>query len=79
MTDFFLVGALIGLIIGLLHVVYLSKVVAIGTNSATSSAPLATLNFALWTGGLWILMGAYVLGLWLISVVFYFVFKVIRR
>jgi hypothetical protein len=79
MTEFFLVGALIGLIISLLHVVYLSKVVAIGANSATSSTRLAALNFALWTGGLWILMGAYVLGLWLISVVFYFVFKVIRR
>ncbi len=78
MTDFFLVGALMGLIIGLLHVVYLSKVVAIGTNSATSSARLAALNFALWTCGLWILMGAYVLGLWLISVVFYIVFKAIR-
>jgi len=79
MSDFFLVGALIGLIISLLHAVYLSKVVAIGTNSATSSTRLATFNFALWTAGLWILMGAYVLGLWLISVVFYFVFKVIRR
>jgi hypothetical protein len=79
MTDFFLVGALMGLFISLLHVVYLSKVVAIGTNSATSSVRLAALNFTLWTGGLWILMGAYVLGLWLISVVFYFVFKVIRR
>ena len=79
MTDFFLVGALMGLIIGLLHLVYLSKVVAIGTNSATSSARFAALNFALWTGGLWILMGAYVLGLWLISVVFYVVSKVIRR
>ena len=78
MTDFFLVGALMGLIIGLLHVFYLSKVVASGTNSATLSTRLAALNLALWTCGLWILMGAYVLGLWLISVVFYVVFKANR-
>jgi hypothetical protein len=78
MTDFFLVGALMGLIIGLLHVFYLSKVVASGTNSATPSTRLAALNLALWTCGLWILMGAYVLGLWLISVVFYVVFKANR-
>ena len=78
MTDFFLVGALMGLIISLLHVAYLSRVIAGGTNSATSSARLSALNFALWTCGLWILMGAYVLGLWLISVVLYIVFKAIR-
>ena len=78
MTDFFLVGALMGLIIGLLHVFYLSKVVASGTNSANPSTRLAALNLALWTCGLWILMGAYVLGLWLISVVLYIVFKAIR-
>jgi len=78
MTDFFLVGALMGLLIGLLHVFYLSKVVASGTISATPSTRLAALNFALWTCGLWILMGAYVLGLWLISVVFYVVFKAHR-
>ncbi len=78
MTDFFLVGALMGLIIGLLHVFYLSKVVASGTNSATPSTGLAAINLALWTCGLWILMGAYVLGLWLISVVFYVVFKANR-
>ena len=78
MTDFFLVGALMGLIIGLLHAFYLSKVVASGTKSATPSTRLAALNLALWTCGLWILMGAYVLGLWLISVVFYVVFKAHR-
>lgn len=78
MTDFFLVGAMVGLIIGLLHVAYLSKVVAIGTNYATSRGRLATLNFALWTCGLWILMGAYLLGFWLIAVIFYVVFKAYR-
>jgi hypothetical protein len=78
MTDFFLVGALMGLIVGLLHTAYLSRLVDVGTNSAGSSARLSTFNFALWTCGLWMLMGAYVLGLWLISVVLYIVFKALR-
>ncbi len=78
MTNFLLVGTLMGLIIGLLHVAYLSRLVAGGTISAISSARLSALNFALWTCGLWMLMGAYVLGFWLISVVFYIVFKAIR-
>jgi len=78
MNDFLLVGALIGLIIGLFHATYLSRLVASGENSVGSSARVSALNFALWTCGLWILLGAYVLGLWLISVVFYIVFKAIR-
>ena len=79
MTDFLLVGALIGLIIGLFHAAYMSRVVASGSNSVGSSARVSALNFAAWTCALWILMGAYVLGFWLISVVFYIVFKAIRR
>ena len=78
MTDFLLVGALMGLIVGLLHTAYLSRLVVSSTNSAGSSARLSTLNFALWTCCLWILLGAYVLGLWLIAVVFYIVFKAMR-
>jgi hypothetical protein len=78
MNDFLLVGALLGLITGLLHAAYLSRLVASGKNSVDSRTRFSTLNFALWTCGLWILLGAYVLGLWLISVVFYIVFKAIR-
>jgi hypothetical protein len=78
MTDFLLVGALMGLIIGLLHVAYLSRVVACGTNSVGSGTRVSALNFAIWTCGLWILMGAYLLGFWLIAVVFYVVFKAYR-
>jgi hypothetical protein len=78
MNDFLLVGALTGLIIGLLHAAYLSRLVASGTNSVGSSARVPALNFALWTCGLWILLGAYVLGLWLIAIVFYIVFKALR-
>lgn len=78
MTDFLLVGMLVGLIISLFHVAYLSRLVASGEKSATSGTGVSILNFAFWTFGLWILMGAYVLGFWLISVVFYAVFKAFR-
>jgi hypothetical protein len=52
--------------------------VASGANTATSGSKLVALNFSLWTCILWLLMGAYLLGFWLISVVFYIVFKAFR-
>ena len=78
MSDFLLVGMFVGLIIGLFHVAYISRLVASGEKSATSGTGVSVLNFAFWTCGLWILMGAYVLGFWLISIVFYVVFKAFR-
>ncbi len=79
MTDFLLVGMAVGLIISLFHVGYLSRLVASGKRSQTSGTGVSILNFAFWTVGLWILMGAYVLGFWLIAVVFYVVFKAFRQ
>jgi hypothetical protein len=79
MSDFLWVGMLVGLIISLFHVAYLSRLVASGGNSATSGNRASVLNFAFWTFALWILLGAYVLGFWLIAVVFYIVFKAFRR
>jgi hypothetical protein len=75
MSDFLFVGTLLGLIIGLFHAGYLSRPVA---SEATSATRHSALSFALWTCGLWILMGAYVLGFWLIAVVLYVVFKAFR-
>lgn len=79
MTDFLIVGALVGLIISLFHVAYLSRLVASGKKTQTSGTGVSILNIAFWTVGLWILMGAYVLGFWLISIVFYIIFKAFRR
>jgi hypothetical protein len=78
MTDFVLFGMLAGLIISVFHVAYLSRLVAGGEKSQTKSTRLSVLNFAFWTCGLWLLMGAYVLGFWLIAVVLYVVFKAFR-
>jgi len=78
MSDFFLVGALVGLTISLFHIAYLSRLVTSGTDSETLGTRVSAINFALWTCGLWILMGGYLLGFWLIAVVFYVVFKAFR-
>ena len=78
MNDFLLTGTLVGLLFGLFHAVYMSRLVA--TNAGTSSSVnwSSALNFALWTIALWLLMGGYLLGFWLIAVTFYFVFKAFR-
>jgi hypothetical protein len=52
--------------------------VASGANTTTPGAKLSAINFSLWTCALWILMGAYLLGFWLVSFVFYIVFKAFR-
>ena len=78
MSDFLLIGTLLGLVVSFFHAIYMYGLVASGVNSATSDSKLAALNFSLWTCALWILMGAYLLGFWLISFVFYIVFKAFR-
>ena len=79
MSDFLLIGTLLGLVISLFHAVYMYSLVASGANTSTSGSKLAALNFSLWTCALWLLTGAYLLGFWLISIVFYIVFKAFRK
>ena len=78
MSDFLLIGTLFGLVFSLFHAVYMYGLVASGANTTISGSKLSALNFSLWTCLLWLLMGAYMLGFWLISVVFYIVFKAFR-
>ena len=78
MSDFLLLGTLVGLVISFFHAVYMYGLVATGANTTTSGSELSAFNFSLWTCALWILMGAYLLGFWLISFVFYIVFKAFR-
>ena len=79
MSGFLVVGMLMGLIISLFHMTYLSRLVASGKRSQTSGTGVSVLTFAFWTCSLWILLGAYVLGFWLIAIVFYVVFKAFRQ
>ena len=78
MGDFLIVGTLVGLIFSLFHAIYMNSLVASGANTAAPGTSIAALNFSLWTVVLWVLMGAYLLGFWLIAVMFYLVFKAFR-
>ena len=77
MSIFLVFGTLVGLVISFFHAVYMYGLVASGVNT-TSGSRLSAFNFSLWTCALWLLMGAYLLGFWLISFVFYIVFKAFR-
>ena len=62
------VGTIIGAILGLLHAGYVYRVVSLpGGTAAHARAGY----YAVWTLALWLLLGTYVLVLWLISVVTY--------
>jgi hypothetical protein len=78
MSDFLLIGTLLGLVLSFFHAVYMYGLVASGADTTSSGSRLSALNFSLWTCALWLLMGAYLLGFWLISVGFYIVFKAFR-
>lgn len=78
MNDFLMVGTLVGLLFGLFHAVYMSRLVATEAGTAGSIHWVSALNFTLWTLALWLLMGSYLLGFWLISIVFYITFKALR-
>jgi hypothetical protein len=78
MSDFLLIGTLFGLVVSFFHAVYMYGLVVSGAYTTTSGSKLSAFNFSLWTCALWFLMGAYMLGFWLISVVFYIVFKAFR-
>ena len=78
MHDFILIGTAVGLMIGLMHTAYLTRVVASGGETGTKASWISVLNFAGWTLLLWLLMGAYVVGFWLVGFAFYLIFKAFR-
>ena len=78
MGVFLMVGSLVGLIFSLFHAIYMFRLVNSTSGTATPGSPLAALNFSLWTIVLWVLLGAYLFGFWLLAVVFYLVFKAFR-
>lgn len=78
MNDFVMIGTVIGLLFGLMHTVYLTKIVASDGGTAARTNWVSALNFTCWTLLLWLLMGAYILGFWLIGLAFYLIFKAFR-
>ena len=71
-------GSVIGALLGLAHAAYVYRIVANGGPAGAIPNRAHGFYFALWTLGLWILFGSYVLILWLIGVVPYFIFKAFR-
>ena len=67
-------GTVIGAVFGLVHAAYVFRAVADGSAAGQARAGY----HAVWTFGLWLLLGSYVLALWLIGVVLYAVFKAFR-
>lgn len=83
MTNALIVGSAVGAIIGLLHgwSVYSRRVSAFPEKLAVRPVAVRTsaAYFALWTFFLWVLFGAYVFYLWVISVVIYTIYRGVKR
>ncbi len=78
MTAVLWAGTLVGVVFGLFHALYVYRLVmAEGPADAAPSHARAG-YYALWTLGLWLLFGSYVLVLWLIGAAFWLVFKAFR-
>lgn len=76
MNNFFALGGLMGLAIGLFHSAYLYRVVT--TGGVTPDSRLQALNFCLWACLLWFLLGGYLLAYTLIALIAYLAFKGMR-
>lgn len=65
MSEFLALGALIGALIGLLHMLH-TMMARLGQPGLD---PLKTCWQGLWTWGLWTLFGAYVLAFWVLGAI----------
>ena len=64
-------GTMLGLIAGLLHAVYVFRVVNSEGETQLPSQPAVALYYALWAAGLWVLFGSYLAVLWLLAGLLY--------
>ncbi len=71
-------GSVLGVLLGLAHATYVFNIVANGVSPGGSPNYKSAVYFAIWTFGLWVLLGTYVLVLWVVGVVLYLVFKAFR-
>lgn len=71
-------GSAVGAVLGLVHAAYVYQIVTNWASADLEPNPTRGLYYALWTVGLWILFGSYVLILWLAGIVLYLVFKAFR-
>jgi hypothetical protein len=64
-------GTVVGAVFGMLHAVYVYRLVAVDGHIRAG-------YYALWTLGLWLVFGTYVLVMWVISVVAYAIARPFR-
>jgi hypothetical protein len=68
-------GMAISAILGALHAGYVYRLVV---NNNEAGTRIRALYYAVWTFGLWLLLGTYVLMLWVLSVAVYAVARPLR-
>lgn len=72
------VGTLVGVVLGVAHAVYVYRVAAQGASAESSPDQARGVYYAVWTVLLWVLLGSYVVILWLAGIAVYLVFKAFR-
>ena len=70
---------MIGLILGLVHASYVYRLIASDVRRSGAPDQARGLYYAVWTLGLWILFGSYVLILWLAGAACYAGLKIYRQ
>ena len=75
MTAVLWAGTVVGVVFGLLHALYVYRLVIAEGPADGPGGHLRAGYYALWTLGLWLLFGTYMLVLWLIGAAFWLVFK----
>lgn len=78
MTTVLWAGTVVGAFFGVIHAVYVYRLITTEAPAETPPSRARALYYALWTLGLWVLFGSYILVLWLIGVVLYTLFKALR-
>ena len=71
-------GAVLAALLGLAHAAYVYRAVSSQVSGDTAPNHTRALYFALWTLALWVLLGSYILILWLIGLVLYVIFKALQ-
>lgn len=71
MTNVLWAGMFVSTILGIFHAIYVYQLVTAGAPAGGAVIHGRGIYYAMWTLGLWILFGAYVLVLWVVAVVAY--------
>ena len=77
-SSLLMTGMLVGALFGVFHAVYVYRLLATEPPAGATPGHARAVYYALWTLGLWVIFGSYVLMLWLIGAIFYGVFKAFR-